>query len=250
MRVQELRISPCGVSMTSTSIAPQSREYRERKSVLQDTWRDRIFERDQFRCNICGEEGPRETLHLAHVTTAYAFVRCTGDLAGMDLSYRDDNLLTLCSGCHKIQHRQVDRTWNPKLKELLGEQDSLRTEPLIKEWLDLAQRIRDEIEKAKVEGARRRRFADKLFRSIKKERGWVSAQSLVDRERGSPTWEILGYTPSDACREPSVGSKKRNRVASGSCTYTASTCAGEISPCHDCGLPYCEYHFPTHRRDR
>ncbi len=236
--------------MSNPSIAPQSREYRERKSALQDTWRDRVFERDQFRCRICGDERPREYLHLAHVTTAYAFVRSTGDLAGMDLSYREDNLLTLCSGCHKIQHRQVDRTWNPKLKELLDEQDSLRSEPLIKEWLHLVQRIRDEMEKAKVEGARRRRIADKLFRSIKKERGWASAQNLVDREKGIPTWETLGYTPSDTCIEPSGGPQKRSRVALGSCAYTASTCTGEIGPCHDCGLPYCEYHYPTHRRHR
>lgn len=236
--------------MTPTrELSPQSRKYRDHKAALQEAWRERIFERDEFRCRICGEKGTLETLHLAHVTTAYAFVKFTGRLDGMDLSYRDDNLLTVCRGCHQVQHKEIDRIWNPKLGELLDEQDSLREEPLIRMWLDLSKRIGAEMEKAKEEGIRRRNTADTMFRSIKTERGWSSVQGLVERQSGIPTWEEIGYAPSEKCREPSGSAAKRTRVASGLCTYSARTCSGVINRCQDCRLPYCEYHYPTHRRD-
>lgn len=238
------------VLTAAPGLSPQSRAYRERKAELQEAWRERIFERDEFQCQVCEEKGTPETLHLAHVTTALAFVKATGRLDGMDLSYREDNLLTVCPGCHKVQHKEIDRLWNPRLGELLDEQDSLRSEPLIKQWLDLVKRIGEEIEVARTEARRRKRVADRLFRSIKKERGWSSALELTEAQRGIPTWQELGYTPSEKCYGPSGSAKKRTRVAAGSCTYSASTCTGEISPCRDCGLPYCDYHYPTHRTGR
>jgi 5-methylcytosine-specific restriction endonuclease McrA len=59
--------------------------------------RDRIFERDQFRCVYCGEQFPAEELTLDHVE---ARVR-RGD-------HSEGNLVTACRGCNTLKgHRRV-----------------------------------------------------------------------------------------------------------------------------------------------
>ncbi len=41
---------------------------------------------------------------MAHITDAVAFVRAAGSHRGVTFSYRWDNLVTLCEGCHKASH--------------------------------------------------------------------------------------------------------------------------------------------------
>ena len=226
---------------------PQSKAYREHKARLQTDWRRRIFERDGHRCRACNREGADDTLHLAHVTPALRFVRYAQSLDGMDNSYREDNLVTLCEGCHKLQHRDVDSAFNPDLAALLAKAEEMRKRPEIQEWLALRSQIDLLFEKERLDAPRRRGRVEKLFREIRDARGWKSPEGLDSVQDGVPSWESL-RKPSDKCYEPSGGPQKRERVALGFCTYEAKTCAGPPKRCEDCGLPFCEYHAPTHRR--
>ncbi len=227
--------------------SPSSRAYRDRKTRLQRERRDRIFERDGYTCKSCGRTGSSETLHLAHITTALAFVRHAAALDAMDLSYRDDNLVTLCGACHKFQHRDLVSDFDPELKELLDRKEALKANPIIQEWLDLNGQIGQRMEVVRVQGVGQRAKVDRLFRQIKASRGWSGAAELIQKNKGVPTWGELGHVSAHRCREPGGGPAARKRVAHGLCTWHSLACAGTISRCKDCGLPYCEYHTPLHR---
>lgn len=232
-------------------MSPNNKTYRERKARLQAEWRGRIFERDGFRCRACGREGTDETLHLTHVTPALRFVREAGSLEGMDASYREDNLVTLCGGCHKLQHRQVDSDFNPELTALLAKAEEMRKRPELQEWLALRRQIDKLFDAERLDARRRRARVETLFREILDTRaqGWKSPQGLEAIQAGVPSWESLGYRPSVKCKPPSEPARtKKERAAQGLCMYTASTCQGPPTRCEDCGLPFCTYHAPTHRR--
>ena len=53
--------------------------------------RQRVLKRDGWRCQICGSS---KDLHVHHLTRRSSL--------GHDVL---DNLITLCAGCHKLQHR-------------------------------------------------------------------------------------------------------------------------------------------------
>jgi hypothetical protein len=166
----------------------------------------------------------------------------------MDNSYRDDNLVSLCAGCHKLQHHDIDSAFNPELAALLAKAEEMRKRPEIQEWLALRGQIDNLFESERRDAPRRRALVEKLFREIRDARGWKSPEGLYAVHDGVPSWESL-RTPSDKCYEPSGGPKKRERVALGFCTYEARTCQGPSKRCDDCALPFCEYHAPTHRRN-
>ncbi|MAE42575.1 hypothetical protein CMO93_02285 [Candidatus Woesearchaeota archaeon] len=80
----------------------KSRSYNIIKREYQDKWRPKIFKRDGHKCMNCQEE---YHLQLCHITTANAFKRLNGYLeVSIPASFRDDNLITLCFVCHKVQH--------------------------------------------------------------------------------------------------------------------------------------------------
>ncbi len=226
--------------------AERSKVYRERKAVLQGEWRTRIFERDAFKCRACGDRGTAEDLNLAHVTPARAFIWWDKGLQGLDLSYREDNLLTLCGTCHRLQHRDIDSAFDPELKALLERREAMRAEPTVREWLELNQQIGGRFDSAREEGTRRRSAVERLRREVMKDRGWGRPKDILAPVEGGPTWQALGYRPSEACNEPG-GPKAIERVARGECAYGCATCRLPVKPCPDCGLLYCEYHHPLHR---
>jgi 5-methylcytosine-specific restriction endonuclease McrA len=91
-------------------------EYQRLKASLAAEWRERILARDGRSCRACGDaEGVALVLQLAHLTSAQAFNRFYGYPEGLQRSYREDNLITLCGYCHSAQHGRV----KPRLPEAL-----------------------------------------------------------------------------------------------------------------------------------
>jgi hypothetical protein len=75
--------------------------YQKYRAPLQAKWRPFILERDRNKCRVCGS---KEELEMAHITDAVAFVRAAGHHRAVTFSYRWDNLMTLCAGCHASSH--------------------------------------------------------------------------------------------------------------------------------------------------
>jgi 5-methylcytosine-specific restriction endonuclease McrA len=156
----------------------RSKEYADAKAILQDKWRPVIYERDK-KCRVCGD-ADRENLHLAHITTVRAFVTKLG-LEGMELAYSDDNLLMLCSACHKSQHKKLVFVTTDELEALRRKQGEMRSQPQIKEWLALNERIGQLIDAGKIDARRRANEVSSLFDEAKEQRGWSSAAQKIAR---------------------------------------------------------------------
>jgi hypothetical protein len=77
--------------------------YQRYRAPLQAKWRPLILARDKGRCKACGS---RQEPEAAHITDAVAFVRAAGHHRAVTFSYRWDNLVTLCSDCHRASHLQ------------------------------------------------------------------------------------------------------------------------------------------------
>ena len=58
-------------------------------------WRNAVFERDNYTCQVCGARGVKVN---AHHRKQYAFFP--------ELRYDPDNGVTLCVPCHKAVHRR------------------------------------------------------------------------------------------------------------------------------------------------
>lgn len=67
----------------------------ERKTPQYAAWRTAVFERDGYRCAICGEVGGRLNAHHIKPFARYP-----------DLRLDVDNGITLCEECHKEVHRK------------------------------------------------------------------------------------------------------------------------------------------------
>lgn len=63
-------------------------------------WRTKVFERDGFKCAICGQVGG--TLNAHHIKTFK-------DFPGLRLDI--DNGITLCQECHKRVHKEKNSEW-------------------------------------------------------------------------------------------------------------------------------------------
>jgi len=75
----------------------------------------------------------------------------------------------------------------------------------------------------------------------------MDARAYVETLRPFEEWIKLGYRANYGCYKPG-GKLARERVRRGECSYSCATCKGPLRVCEVCGLPYCEYHFPKHRR--
>ena len=98
--------------------------YQRYRQPLQAKWRPFILERDGNKCRACRG---RDDLEMAHITDAVAFVRAAGSHRGVTFSYRWDNLMTLCEGCHKVSHSHRWRTEDvPRRQAVSDLQEQLR----------------------------------------------------------------------------------------------------------------------------
>lgn len=70
-------------------------EKEQRKTPQYAAWRTAVFERDGYRCAICGEVGGRLNAHHIKPFAKYPELR-------LDI----DNGITLCEECHKEVHRK------------------------------------------------------------------------------------------------------------------------------------------------
>lgn len=158
--------------------------YSEIKSKLNDEWRERIFKRDDNKCRVCGNT---INLNLAHITTTNAFVRALqpknfSELENvMKLSYREDNLFTLCGICHKCQHEQIRSFYNEELAKLLEEKKKMKEIPEIKKYLELCERISELFKESDGKAEELRLKSQGLIRKLKKERGWDSARQIIQQ---------------------------------------------------------------------
>lgn len=70
-----------------------SNNRRIRRSVKFATWRNLVFERDDYTCQDCGERGCE--LHPHHIIPLSEHP---------EMAYDEDNGITLCVPCHRLRH--------------------------------------------------------------------------------------------------------------------------------------------------
>jgi len=78
------------------STPPFKRSDKEqRHTPIYVTWRNAIFERDNYTCRDCGKRGGEINAH--HLKSFKKFPK---------LRYEIDNGITLCKQCHKLRHKK------------------------------------------------------------------------------------------------------------------------------------------------
>jgi hypothetical protein len=65
--------------------------------------------------------------------------------------------------------------------------------------------------------------------------------------RTEKRWIAFGYKANSNCHCPNGGEDKLKVAKNGGCASSSKACKGQVKACPDCGIPYCELHFPTHR---
>lgn len=75
---------------TSDNISKKRKRKKSGRAVPKDL-REQILERDNFRCQSCGEDNHLQVHHIKH--------RCDGG------NNSPDNLITLCEKCHYEMHK-------------------------------------------------------------------------------------------------------------------------------------------------
>jgi hypothetical protein len=76
----------------------KTQDYRKTKEYKE--WRANVFERDGFKCQICGQVGGVLNAHHIKEFSKYP-----------DLRYEVNNGITLCEDCHKNLHRKKVKYW-------------------------------------------------------------------------------------------------------------------------------------------
>lgn len=71
-----------------------------RKTDEYKAWRASVFERDRFKCQICGRVGGVLNAHHIKEFSKYP-----------ELRYEVNNGITLCEDCHKNLHRKKVQNW-------------------------------------------------------------------------------------------------------------------------------------------
>ena len=183
----------------TSNISPRSKKYRETKAKYMDSWRPIIFARDGYKCIVCGSNEITR-LNLAHVTPVSSFVRAFSKDRGIDtaimLSFRADNLITLCGTCHRIQHGKIDSTYSREISEKQAElNEILKDDGPVKEYLNIKDEMDDRFRKARSEGHKRKLMVEKLFEKIKIDRGWDNAGQL-ETNKSNPLGEPLSLKES------------------------------------------------------
>ena len=79
---------------------------RIKKTVCWREWRQAVFERDNFTCRSCGQEGDKLIPH--HIKSKQVYP---------ELVFRVDNGMTLCKRCHKKIHRMKPANQTVRVKE-------------------------------------------------------------------------------------------------------------------------------------
>lgn len=86
---------------------------RERKSIEYKTWRDSVFERDEFQCVVCSQKGGE--IH-AHHRDGYHWCE--------NRRYDVSNGVTLCMYCHRMYHSEYG-THNTRESEWMEWESSM-----------------------------------------------------------------------------------------------------------------------------
>lgn len=73
---------------------------QQRNTPSYIAWRTAVFERDKFKCAICGQVGGELNAHHIRPFKDYP-----------DLRLDVDNGVTLCKACHKRVHKEKDSEW-------------------------------------------------------------------------------------------------------------------------------------------
>jgi len=76
--------------------------YHRLKKKLQVKYREEVLDRFNHQCCVCFS---KEHLHLHHITPVIAFVKRFG-VENMEMAYRRDNMVCLCSNCHRSYHKK------------------------------------------------------------------------------------------------------------------------------------------------
>ena len=237
-----------------TVISTNSKIYRETKNKYMSQWREIIFARDNHRCRVCGNDD-KTRLNLAHITPAMSFVRHFSQIFGIEFaikaSFREDNLVTLCGSCHRLQHGEIDSIYSVDISKQQSDLQNIVEFGSAKDYLEHKKHLDELFKEARKDGASRKGQIIDLFEKIKRDRGWNNAGQL-DVRTGVSGPEIFikdqFLALAKGCRIPTgrhvVPSKEGKE-----CGYLASTCSGNLIRCERCGFHFCEFHFDTHLID-
>ena len=210
--------------------------------------------RDGYKCRASGSDD-RMRLNLAYFTPTTSFVKVFSQSLGLDFaigsSFRDDNLVTLCGSCHRLQHGEIDSAYSPEISKKQDRLHQIVENGSAKDYLQLKREIDELFIRARREGSLRKKNVENLFECIKNKRGWDNAGQLEIKtgNQGSEVGVKEKFAAlARGCHIPTgkhiIPSKEGKE-----CGYLASTCTGVLTKCKKCGFWFCQYHFETHLID-
>lgn len=93
--INKMRLCKLGDKAPNWRGGISSENERQRKQMRYKRWREAVFKRDSYRCQLCGartKKGKRVELHADHIKQFALYP---------DLRFDVDNGRTLCVNCHK-----------------------------------------------------------------------------------------------------------------------------------------------------